>query len=114
MNNTPVLNPHLALLPAEWIAEQVPVYPVNFEARQKPFEMTYFEVGPGCESPLDQHAVAECWIILRGHGLLTYAGQSQEVNPEAILYFEPHQPHQIKNLAATPMLICSIYWHIQK
>jgi mannose-6-phosphate isomerase-like protein (cupin superfamily) len=113
MSNNFLTNPMLEFLSAEQLTEGVFVKSVDYAERKKPFTMTYFEVQPGCTTPLDKHDVIECWIILRGTGELKYNQQILPAKVHDIFYFDSQQTHQITALSDEALLICSIYWSSQ-
>jgi mannose-6-phosphate isomerase-like protein (cupin superfamily) len=94
------------------ITEGVTLREIDFSALKidSPFEMSCVKVLPGSMTPIDQHAVKECWIIAQGGGLLAYAGHVSRVHKHDILYFEPHHTHQITNDTSEMLVIYSIYW----
>ena len=104
--------PKLSFLPAENIAAGVMVNPLNFikENAHPPFKLTYFEVEAGYSTPLDCHQVEECWLILKGHGLLEYEDQCYRIKEQDILYFSSLKKHRVHNHTNASLLICSIYW----
>lgn len=108
---TPV-NPKLSFSDPETIAPGVVVNPIHFELNQAkiPFKATYFQVLPGCETPLDCHQEEETWIVLQGMGLLTYEGTSYCMKVQDAFYFSSFKKHQVLNNSDEPLLICSIYW----
>lgn len=102
--------PHLGFLEGEILSEGSVIFPIDFSGIQKPFSMTYFKVDTGFSTPVDKHAVAECWVILNGRGELNYNGVTVIAEPQDIFYFSSFQSHQIKSISKEPLLICSIYW----
>ena len=114
MSNT-IINqsPRLNLSDPEQLDIGMRLRTINFKHHQQatpPFQATIFEVAPGHSSPLDQHAVKECWLILKGHGELQYNGKNYKTAAQDIFYFEPHHTHQITNESDELLIICSIYW----
>ncbi len=113
LNDTINLSPRLKLTDPELldigvILRRIQLIP--FKDTLPPFQATVFEVAPGCCSPVDQHAVKECWIILKGHGELDYSDAKYQASSQDIFYFEPHHAHQIFNNNDELLVICSIYW----
>lgn len=107
-----VKTPNLTFTAPEQIAPGVIVNPVDFTAKntQPPFTMMCFHVLPGCSSPVDQHQVQECWIIINGSGVLEFASQKIPVTKNDILHFASFEKHQIHNTSNETLIICSIYW----
>lgn len=108
---TPV-NPKLSFSDQETIAAGIVVNPIYFGPNQAkiPFKATYFQVLPGCETPLDYHQEEETWIVLQGKGLLRYEGTSYCISVQDTFYFASFKKHQVLNSSDEPLLICSIYW----
>lgn len=106
------LAPTLHFATSEYVANGVTVNPIDFAKIKKhpPFNFTYFEVQPGCMTPLDKHRVEECWVIMQGSGLLHYENQSHAVKTRDVLHFASNKKHQIHNDAQEPLIILSIYW----
>jgi mannose-6-phosphate isomerase-like protein (cupin superfamily) len=105
-------NPLLQLSMPEQIAAGISMQTVEFNECpiNLPFTATCFQVLPGYTTPLDQHEVAECWLIMQGSGVLEYAGKKFNVAKQDMLYFTPHQSHQITNDSNETLVIYSIYW----
>ena len=97
------------------VPEFGPGYSVKFidfksKGAEPPFKSTYFEVLPGCATPIDQHKVEECWIVLKGEGVLKYDDEEVKLTEQDVVHFAPHRKHQVRNDSSGPLLICSIYW----
>lgn len=105
-------NPRISFPELEQIAPGVCVYaPLPTAHISHPsVAINYFEVLPGCVTPLDQHEEQEYWIILSGQGELQCAQQSYAVQVQDVFYFAANISHQIKNTGQEKMLICSVYW----
>ncbi|PWY56780.1 cupin domain-containing protein [Legionella qingyii] len=106
------VNPRLVFSNPEHIAPGVVVNPIDFAQKKAsaPFQTTYFEVMPQCETPLDYHQEQEVWIVLNGSGILTYEGTVHCLKAHDFFYFASLKKHQIHNPMQIPLLICSIYW----
>lgn len=104
--------PKLLFSDSENIADGVIVSPILFALKKTnpPFKATYFEVLPGCETPLDQHQVEEFWIVLKGNGTLKYENESYPIFPQDIFYFAPFKKHQVYNDSDNTLIIFSLYW----
>ncbi|MCW8397393.1 cupin domain-containing protein [Legionella sp. PATHC038] len=107
-----VTNPRLFFSTSEHLAPGIVINPVDFVANRAcpPVQVTYFQVLPQCETPIEYHQEEEIWIVLNGSGILTYEGEVYGVNAEDIFYFASFKPHQIRNHKQLPLHICSIYW----
>lgn len=114
MQNTTInSSPKLALTEPELLDVGVMLQTIQLKSHQEkvpPFKATIFEVAPGCSSPVDQHRVEECWIILKGCGVLDYNNEQYFAKSQEVFYFEPYHSHQIINNSDESLLICSIYW----
>ncbi|WP_419420807.1 cupin domain-containing protein [Legionella sp. D16C41] len=75
-----------------------------------PFNASYFEVQPGCQTPLDYHEEQEIWIILRGHGTLHYNQIISPLKENDIIYFDSYVNHQVFNQSSEILMIYSFYW----
>jgi mannose-6-phosphate isomerase-like protein (cupin superfamily) len=106
------IQPKLNLSMVELIAPGVIVHPVDFSGRNvnPPFKATCFEVMPGCSTPPDQHEVQECWIIMKGSGILEFAAKQHVIREKDVLYFASRELHQIFNDGSETLIIFSIYW----
>jgi mannose-6-phosphate isomerase-like protein (cupin superfamily) len=105
----PIANPQLDFTQAEPIANGVLVHPVLFNS-PRPFEATYFQVLPGCETPSDHHPEKECWIVLQGQGILNYEGSLYSLSEKDLFYFDAYKKHQVLNTSEKNLIICSLYW----
>lgn len=105
-------SPKLFFSEEEKIANGVIVQPLNFTLNKAhpPFKAAYFQVFPGCITPLDQHEVEETWIVLKGNGLLTFEENSYLITENDMLYFPSFKKHQVCNTSNEVLLICSLYW----
>ncbi|WP_454782118.1 cupin domain-containing protein [Legionella sp. WA2022007384] len=104
--------PGLVFSNPEHIAPGVVVNPIDFAQKKAspPFQTTYFQVLPQCETPVDYHQEEEIWIVLEGGGILTYEGEVHCLKVHDFFYFAAFKKHQIRNSLTIPLLICSIYW----
>ena len=75
-----------------------------------PFRTSLISIEVGGESPLDEHAVRECWYIIRGTGILTYQGEEHTVKQKQLLFFESHHSHFVHNTGDEELLLLSIWW----
>lgn len=75
-----------------------------------PFGAKRCVVDVGAALPLDQHTEREVWFVTRGHGALTYKGQTSEIKQGDIVAFDPDVPHEFSNTADEPFELVSIYW----
>ncbi|VVC77218.1 hypothetical protein AQUSIP_25450 [Aquicella siphonis] len=109
--NTPIREPRLHLQERDLIAQGVDVRMFGFvENVRPPFHAARFEVLPGCRTPLDQHSVQECWIILKGSGLLEHEGRQYPVMESDIFYFASFERHTLINDRDRAITVLSIYW----
>jgi mannose-6-phosphate isomerase-like protein (cupin superfamily) len=75
-----------------------------------PFGVKRCVVDVGACLPLDRHAEREMWVVTRGHGVLTYQGETSEVGPGDMVAFDPDVTHEFSNTADEPFELVSIYW----
>jgi mannose-6-phosphate isomerase-like protein (cupin superfamily) len=75
-----------------------------------PFGAKRCVVDVGASLPLDRHAEREVWFVTRGHGALTYKGETSEIQQGDIVAFDPDVPHELSNTADEPFELVSIYW----
>jgi len=69
-----------------------------------------FEVMPGAETPLDQHATNEIWFIGAGDGELYFDGDWHPISAGDSVHFPSQKPHRMRNRGVTPMTIFSVWW----
>lgn len=77
-----------------------------------PFELAVFSIEPATSTPLDSHAVRECWLVAAGQGLVHYDGGCYRVGSGSALLFESHRPHRVENTGPTPLTIFSVWWPV--
>jgi mannose-6-phosphate isomerase-like protein (cupin superfamily) len=75
-----------------------------------PFKAALITVAPGRDTPLDTHAVRECWYVVSGVGLLSYGETRHEIVAEQLLFFDPHQQHTVRNTGDATLIILSLWW----
>lgn len=75
-----------------------------------PFGVRRCVVETGAALPLDRHAQREMWVVTRGHGILTYQGETSQVRQGDMIAFDPDVPHEFSNTADEPFELVSIYW----
>ncbi len=61
------------------------------------FEVWLETVAPGAGTPEHRHKCEEFFIILRGSGQLTVAGQDYQFGPDTTLLVPPETNHQVIN-----------------
>jgi len=74
------------------------------------FSGSRFSVEPGARTPVDQHAVAEIWMVADGAGELEYDGRTVALEAGQVVYFAPFKPHSLHNTGDAPMMVFSIWW----
>ena len=75
-----------------------------------PFKASIFTVEPGTSSPVDEHDVRECWVVIAGQGELTVADERLQLGPGSVTYFESRRPHQVRNIGEDTLKIFSTWW----
>jgi mannose-6-phosphate isomerase-like protein (cupin superfamily) len=94
---------------------------VNFEQpiftgglADAPFGVKRCIVDVGSSLPLDRHAERELWVVIQGHGELTYKGETSEIGEGDMVAFDPDVPHEFSNTADVPFELVSVYWASQR
>ena len=105
-------SPLLSFLPPEYYGSGISVSMIDFERNgtSPPFKSTFFEVLPGFTTPVDQHEVQECWMVLKGKGVLTFEDSEILIKEHDIVHFPSGKKHSVQNNNSEPLLLCSIYW----
>lgn len=75
-----------------------------------PFKASIFTVEPRTSSPIDEHDVRECWVVIAGQGELTVAGEMLQLAPGSVTYFESRRPHRVRNVGEDTLKIFSVWW----
>lgn len=75
-----------------------------------PFKGSYWTVEPGGSSPEDVHSVHEMWLVASGRGELLCGGRPVRVEAGDVLYFEPHQTHEVRNDGDAALAVFSVWW----
>jgi mannose-6-phosphate isomerase-like protein (cupin superfamily) len=75
-----------------------------------PFGVKRCIVDVGASLPLDRHAEREVWVVTQGRGVLTYLGETSELQQGDMVAFDPDVPHEFSNTASEPFELVSIYW----
>ena len=73
-----------------------------------PFELRYFEMGPGGSSAPARHPQEHVVIGVRGKGKALVGDRTIELNPLDVLYIAPEELHQICNQEEQPFGFFSI------
>lgn len=100
----------LSFAPPEYYGDGISVAQMLLPTEGTPFKSTYFEIQPGFTTPVDRHKVEECWVVLRGSGILDTDGVESPIAPLDVIHFNSFEGHSVTNNANEPLLICSIYW----
>ena len=112
-NSDQLTDPRLPLMEPEPKVAGVKVHQVDFASRGEghvPFQGAHFTIEPGATSRLDVHEVRECWMMVRGKGLLTYDNRQFRVSSGDFCYFEPQKAHQVYNDGQEDLLIYTVWW----
>jgi mannose-6-phosphate isomerase-like protein (cupin superfamily) len=75
-----------------------------------PFKASIFTIAANAASPVDQHEVRECWVVIAGCGELTTADDTVQLEPGSVTYFESRRPHQVRNVGNGELKIFSTWW----
>jgi quercetin dioxygenase-like cupin family protein len=66
-----------------------------------------FEMHPNGYSPLHQHTEKHRLFITNGQGKIFNGQKDTRIQTGDVIYFEPHEPHQLKTVGAEPLkFIC--------
>jgi quercetin dioxygenase-like cupin family protein len=112
-NNSCTMFPQLSFLPPEQYGLGMSVSEIKLDPLGHPlapFNASRFTVEPGCASPVDSHAVHEIWMVAEGSGELIYSDHSIRLKAADVFYFEPPNPHQVKNDGSQALVIFSVWW----
>ncbi|MEW6644990.1 MAG: cupin domain-containing protein [Pseudomonadota bacterium] len=80
------------------------------ETRVTPFKASIISVPPGVSTPVDQHDVRECWVVIAGQGELTTDGIASRLEPGAVTYFASGCAHQVRNIGSDELKFFSAWW----
>jgi ribulose-bisphosphate carboxylase large chain len=75
---------------------------VGSHGESTPFELRYFEMGPGCSSESARHPLEHVVIGVRGKGKAVVGERTIDLNPLDVLYIAPDDIHQISNREEQP------------
>ncbi|MGP3980919.1 cupin domain-containing protein [Streptomyces sp. KR80] len=100
--------------PLEHYSEGVTVEAANFPGSTisgAPFDATRIVVAPGAKSPVDQHAVTECWLVVTGSATMRRGDEEFELTAGDMVDIAPHVPHQVLNNSGEDFTFFSVYWN---
>lgn len=80
--------------------------------RVTPFKASIITVPPGITTPVDQHDVRECWVVISGHGELTSEGVATPLEPGSVTYFASQRSHQVRNTGSDELKFFSAWWSV--
>ncbi|WP_165401481.1 cupin domain-containing protein [Herbihabitans rhizosphaerae] len=69
---------------------------------------------PGAHSPVDKHAVTECWLASTGTARMTLGDEELTLTPGDIIAIAPHVPHQVFNESDDDFVFFSVWWDANK
>jgi quercetin dioxygenase-like cupin family protein len=73
------------------------------------FALRYFEIEPGGQTSLDQHAHDHGVFVLRGQGSVLLGDKESQVSFGDVIYIPPDQIHQLRNVGEEPFgFLCII------
>ena len=82
----------------------------QLDAEAAPFQAALLRVASQCNTPVDRHAVRECWYVATGTGTLSYDGGQYPIQSQQLLFFESHHPHSVHNTGDEDLIIFSLWW----
>ncbi|MFC5048203.1 cupin domain-containing protein [Aquimarina hainanensis] len=77
-----------------------------------PVSSSIFIVPPKLNTPVDQHKVAEIWMIVGGKGEVIFEDKKITLNRFDILYIESGEKHSVVNTGEEDLIITSLYWNV--
>ena len=85
------------------------VHPVNPKAPAQNLGLVMFYVPPHVVLEPGSHHTEECYVILRGRGTMTLAGEKVEVEAGTFIHLPPWCEHGVENTGDETMeiLICT-------
>ena len=85
------------------------VHPVNPKAPAKNLRLVMFYVPPHVVLDPGSHHTEECYVILRGQGTMTLAGEKVKVRTGMFIHLPPWCEHGVENTGEETMeiLICT-------
>jgi quercetin dioxygenase-like cupin family protein len=76
-----------------------------------PFRATRIVVKAGGRSPVDRHAVTECWFAASGTATIQLGDDSFTLMPGNVVGIAPHIPHQAINDTDQDFVFYSLWWN---
>ncbi|WP_315837675.1 cupin domain-containing protein [Bradyrhizobium prioriisuperbiae] len=76
-----------------------------------PFKAGIVTVPPAATTPMDEHAMRECWVVISGRGELISAGETVQLEPGSVTYFQSQRPHQLRNVGDQELKLFSVWWN---
>jgi mannose-6-phosphate isomerase-like protein (cupin superfamily) len=84
--------------------------PMGETDRGWPFSTSRFRVPPGSVSELDQHEVAEIWMVRSGAGNVRSGDDIITIAAGESVFFPSMVPHQVETTSSSPLEVFSIWW----
>ncbi|MFH1924006.1 MAG: cupin domain-containing protein [Planctomycetota bacterium] len=81
------------------------VHPANPKAPAKNLGLVMFYVPPHVVLEPGSHETEETYVILEGHGLMTFANSRREVKKGDFVYLPPWCEHGIENTGTEPLVV---------
>jgi mannose-6-phosphate isomerase-like protein (cupin superfamily) len=75
-----------------------------------PFQASRWEVPPGRTSELDQHDVAEVWLVRSGQGTVMSGGSEMPIRAGEMVFMASRVPHQVRNTGTDQLRMFSVWW----
>jgi mannose-6-phosphate isomerase-like protein (cupin superfamily) len=76
-----------------------------------PFRATRIVVKAGGRSPVDKHAVTECWLVASGAATVRLGDDILTLKPGDVLGIAPHLPHQAINDTDQDFVFFALWWN---
>ncbi|MBV2153291.1 cupin domain-containing protein [Kitasatospora sp. SUK 42] len=102
----------LSFLPGEHSPSGMVVHEVTErpDLAQRPFSASRFTVPPGATSELDQHEVAELWMVAAGCGTVHSEERRLDIGAGDVVLLPSRAPHRLENTGSQPVEVFSVWW----
>lgn len=101
-------------LPAHYFPDGMTIQEIDFPNSTTPvapFRATRMVVKAGGRSPVDKHAVTECWLVASGTATVQLGEDTLTLRPGDVLGIAPHVPHQAVNDTNQDFVFFALWWN---
>jgi mannose-6-phosphate isomerase-like protein (cupin superfamily) len=81
------------------------VHPANPQAPAKNLGLVMFYLPPHVSCALHDHETEEAYVILEGHGHMTFANFERDIKEGDFVYLPPWCPHGIENTGIKTLVV---------